>query len=416
MTLVLVLLYFSCPARRRTAPLLAYCLAVAPLPPANAIGANPKPPENRQNFPVDALGPVWQNGSATIESEIQFSFTRAASSTSGRAKNQTPISLLNHRVRTMKRTLPALLLFLLLAAPAAVHAQFTYTVNPGGTSVTITGYTGDGGAVIIPSSMNGLAVTSIGMIAFDGLTSLTSIAIPNSVTSIGEAAFGQTGLTNVTIPGSVTSLGAAAFQYCYNLKSVTIGGGVTSLADSVFYNCTSLNSVTISNGVSSIGDFAFQGCTKLTSITIPASVTSIDEFGEGGLAGAFSSCASLTSVYFQGNAPSVDSTVFADDNSNPTIYYLPGTTGWSSPFAGRQALLWNPLIQTIGSSFGVRSNQFGFYITGTPYIPIVVEACTNLASPLWIPLQSFTLTSGLVYFSDPQWTNYPSRFYRINSQ
>jgi hypothetical protein len=85
---------FSCPARRRTAPLFAHCLAVAPLPPANAIGANPKPSENRQNFPVDALGPVWQHGSAMNESENQFSFSRAASSTSGRAKNQIPISIL----------------------------------------------------------------------------------------------------------------------------------------------------------------------------------------------------------------------------------------------------------------------------------------------------------------------------------
>ena len=59
--------------------LFAHCLAIAPLPPANAIGANPKPAENRQNVPVAALGPVWQHGSAMSESENQFSFTRAAS-------------------------------------------------------------------------------------------------------------------------------------------------------------------------------------------------------------------------------------------------------------------------------------------------------------------------------------------------
>jgi hypothetical protein len=51
-----------------------------------------KPPENRQNSPVDALGPVWQHGAAMNEFEKQFSFTRAASSTSGRAKNRIPIS------------------------------------------------------------------------------------------------------------------------------------------------------------------------------------------------------------------------------------------------------------------------------------------------------------------------------------
>jgi hypothetical protein len=63
-----------------------------PLPRANAIGAKPKPPENRQNSPVDALRPVWQDGAAMTESENQFSLTRAASSTSERVKKQIPIS------------------------------------------------------------------------------------------------------------------------------------------------------------------------------------------------------------------------------------------------------------------------------------------------------------------------------------
>jgi len=63
-----------------------------------------------------------------------------------------------------------------------------------------------------------------------------------------------------------------------------------------------------------------------------------------------------------------------------------GTTGWSNTFAGRPAVLWNPLIQVNGSSFGVRSNQFGFNVTGTGHIPIVVETCTNLVNPEWVPL------------------------------
>jgi hypothetical protein len=63
--------------------------------------------------------------------------------------------------------------------------------------------------------------------------------------------------------------------------------------------------------------------------------------------------------------------------------------------------------------FGVRTNRFGFNITGTANIPIVVEACTNLANPAWNPLQSCNLTNGSLYFSDPTWTNYPARLYRI---
>jgi hypothetical protein len=69
-------------------------------------------------------------------------------------------------------------------------------------------------------------------------------------------------------------------------------------------------------------------------------------------------------------------------------------------------VLWNPQIQTGDGSFGVQNNQFGFNITGASNIPIAVEACTNLASPVWIPLQSLTLTNGLFY----------SREFRLPSQ
>ena len=87
-------------------------------------------------------------------------------------------------------------------------------------------------------------------------------------------------------------------------------------------------------------------------------------------------------------------------SDNVTVYYLPGTTGWSTTFAGLPAVLWNPLIQTGDASFGVQNNQFGFDITGAANLTVVVEACTNLASPVWTPLQTVTLTNGLFYFSD----------------
>jgi hypothetical protein len=96
-----------------------------------------------------------------------------------------------------------------------------------------------------------------------------------------------------------------------------------------------------------------------------------------------------------------------------TVYYMPGTTGWGSTLAGRPTVLWNPQVQTSGADFGVRTNQFGFTITGTNGLVIVVEACTDLANPTWSPLQTNTLSGDSFYFSDPQWTNYPSRFYHL---
>jgi hypothetical protein len=122
----------------------------------------------------------------------------------------------------------------------------------------------------------------------------------------------------------------------------------------------------------------------------------------------------LTAAYFKGDAPSADSSVFAGDN-NVTVYYLLGTTGWGATYGGRPAVLWNPQAQTGDGSFGVQNNQFGFNIAGSSGLVIVVEASTNLSNPVWTPISTNTLTGGTSYFSDPQWTNYSSRFYRLRS-
>jgi len=121
--------------------------------------------------------------------------------------------------------------------------------------------------------------------------------------------------------------------------------------------------------------------------------------------------------HFKGNATTTanDPSVFSDDAGSPTIYYLPGTTGWGTLFDGRLTVLWNPQAQTSGASFGVRTNRFGFNITGSSGLVIVVEACTNLSSPVWSPVATNTLTGGSSYFSDAQWTNSPNRFYRLRS-
>jgi hypothetical protein len=92
--------------------------------------------------------------------------------------------------------------------------------------------------------------------------------------------------------------------------------------------------------------------------------------------------------------------------------------GWSSTFAGIPTAQWSlpyPLILQNGPGFGIQSNQFGFTVSWATNLSVVVEASTNLASPGWQPLQTNTLTNGSFYFSDPNWTNFPGRFYRISS-
>src|SRR5665647_1020082 len=116
-------------------------------------------------------------------------------------------------------------LLLLLALPAVVQAQFTFTTNNG--AITITGYNGTGGVVVIPSATNGYPVTSIGDTAFSNKVNVTIVIIPNSVTNIGVSAFRLcTSMTNVTIGSSVTSIGSFAFQSCSNLGSVQIPDSV----------------------------------------------------------------------------------------------------------------------------------------------------------------------------------------------
>jgi glucuronoarabinoxylan endo-1,4-beta-xylanase len=303
------------------------------------------------------------------------------------------------------------------------QAYFNYTFTNG--TITITGYTGPGGAVTIPSTINGYPVTGIGNFAFDGCTSLTSVLIGTNITSIGYNAFLNCyGLTNVTIPGSVTNIGFVAFGNCTSLTTITVATNnpaYSSVAGVLFnQNQTTLitypagkggTSYTIPSSVTGIADYGFYDNTNLTSVTVPYNVTSLE--------GAFTYCPSLTSVYFGGNAPIADSNVFPYDNTNNmTVYSLPGTTGWGSTFGGVSTALWflpNPLILNYEPSFGVQTNRFGFTISWATNIPVVVEACTNLAGPVWKLVATNTLTGGTSYFSDPRWTNYPRRFYRLSS-
>jgi hypothetical protein len=339
----------------------------------------------------------------------------------------------------------------LLALP--VQAQFTLATNNG--AITIIRYIGTSAVVIIPSTTNGLPVTSIGQQAFVNSTSLRNVTVPNSISSIGDEVFYDcTGLTNVSLGNGLISIGGLAFYGCISLASVTVPTNVTSIGGEAFYDCTSLTNVTLGNNLSSIGGGAFEDCVSLRGVTIPKGVTVLADGVFDGCTGltkatlgnnvtsigsltfgycssllnitipnsvtnvgdaAFQSCTGLKGVYFQGNAPGADSSVFAGD-TNATSYYLPGTGGWGTfaAMTGVPAVLWNPRILP-GASFGVQTNRFGFTITGTSNLVILVEACTNLANPTWSLVGTNTLTGGSSYFSDPPWRNYFSRFYRFRS-
>ncbi|MGP8200734.1 MAG: leucine-rich repeat protein [Limisphaerales bacterium] len=209
------------------------------------------------------------------------------------------------------------------------QSQFGYMLNPDGVTITITNYTGLGGIVNFPTNINGLTVTGIGdgVDIVIGAVPVSVVRIPDSVTTIANYALERVSMSLVIIGNGVTTIGNDAFYDCTSLTSVTIGDSVTLMGEFAFGACPNLANVVIANGVTTIGPDSFYDCTNLTSIIIPASVTSIQEY-------AFYECSNLFSVYFQGNAPSPDTTVFVNDNST-TVYYLPGNTGFGSSYDNR---------------------------------------------------------------------------------
>jgi hypothetical protein len=301
-----------------------------------------------------------------------------------------PSKVLKSQRPIMKTPLKLLPLLLLLALPAAVQAQFNYTTNNG--TITITGYTGSGGAVTIPDKINGLPVTSIGSYAFQNSISLTSVTIGNSVTNIGESAFDDCiSLTSVTIPNSVTSIRFRAFYYCTSLTSVTIPNSVTSIGDYAFSSCGGLTSVMIPNSVTNIGSYTFQGCPRLTSVTIGNSVTGIGNY-------AFYYCYSLTSVTIPNSVTNIGSYAFykcykltsvtignrVTSIGNYTFQYCPSLTSVTIPNSvtsiGDWAFSYCPSLTSVMIPGSVTNIGSGAFNGGTSLSAITVDALNSVYS------------------------------------
>ena len=234
-----------------------------------------------------------------------------------------------------------------------------YVINSDGKSVSVTykdtSYKSYSGAITIPATVTLVGttynVTGINENAFYNCNGLTSITIPESVTSIGKDAFDRCyyitkaefdnieslckmsfasitsnpmwhytthlyingeEVTNVVIPESITTIGNYTFLYCSSLKSITIPESVTSIGSYAFSGCSSLISIVIPSSVTSIGNQAFGFCRSLTSITIPNSVTSIGEW-------AFHNCSSLTSITIPESVTSIGDVAFYNCSSLTSI-------------------------------------------------------------------------------------------------
>lgn len=259
-----------------------------------------------------------------------------------------------------------LLVVLLSIASAAYSQTFTdgpwsYTIdysNPAAGKANITGYSGAGGAVVIPSTLGGFVVGSINAYAMVNNSSITSVIIPNSVTTIGQFAFGYcTSLTSVTIPEGVTFIGQSAFRECTSLTSVKIPDSVTTIWNSAFKDCRSLTSATIGNGVKFLAQELFYGCTSLTSITIPDSVEYIASGNEDeSTSGAFQNCISLTNVTIGNGVKYIYNFAFAGCSSLTSV-----TLGSSVESIGKEAFAGCSSLTSITIPGSVNSFRGGVF-------------------------------------------------------
>lgn len=136
----------------------------------------------------------------------------------------------------------------LLIHHTALALDFTHKIENG--AATITGYTGPGGAVVVPAVIDGLRVGEIGDSAFQSKINITSVALPEGVAVIGQAAFANcSGLVSIALPKTLLTIRRLAFSNCASLRSIEIPDSATYMGDGLFQLCGSLSTAKLGNGV-----------------------------------------------------------------------------------------------------------------------------------------------------------------------
>ena len=250
-----------------------------------------------------------------------------------RAANNETMKRIHLNLRAWFVSLAALLAALPACADVTID-QLEFTEVEGGYSVKAKSGATLEGALVIPEMYGGEPVVEIGDSAFFYCQSLTSVTIPDAVTTIGGFAFYDcSGLTSVHFGDAVTTIGNDAFRNCSGLTSIYIGDGVTTIEDYAFYWCSNLTSVHIGDGVMTIGNNAFEGCSGLTSITIPETVTTIGD-------GAFENSDELEQITCYATTPPRIFDSFYED----TTLYVPE----DAVEAYRQHEKWGEIQNIIG--------------------------------------------------------------------
>ena len=235
-------------------------------------------PSTISNWPVTKIGEDALKDNTTITSvTIPASVTEIGSNAFAGCTNLTSVNYEGDWSNlTIQSGNPAV-------QDAANEQLFDFAFTPDNTAVIVIRYRYKGTAadVTIPSSYKGKPVTAIEHAAFHD-SAVTSVTIPDSVTSIHDNAFGFCSqLTNISIPNSVTYIGFSAFNSCTSLKSITLPSSLSTIQSYAFYNCGNLKTIRIPVSVTSIGNYAFDVCPSLMTVTYPGSKTQWDAITKG---------------------------------------------------------------------------------------------------------------------------------------
>lgn len=160
------------------------------------------------------------------------------------------------------------------------------------------------GDLVIPESVEGVGVVSIGDRVFYGMEEITSVTVPASVKTIGDGAFGAcTSLKTVKLSDGLQTMGKNVFRYCYSLSDITLPSTISAIGSYSFASCLSLTSISIPEGITSIGSYSFAECKNLTSVSMHKGIREIGDY-------AFSNCTSLKTISLPSGLMAINTAVF----------------------------------------------------------------------------------------------------------
>ncbi len=171
-------------------------------------------------------------------------------------------------------------------------------------------------SVVIPNT-----VTTLGERVFSSNIDMTEISLPDSITDIGKACFSGSSIQSIVVPKNIKKIKMSTFSHCENLTDVTLPEGLLEIGTEAFHNCERLINITIPSSVQKIGDGAFRDCSSLKNIVIPDGVTEIN-------ARTFLNCTSLTSITIPASVTRIATEAFTNTPALKTVDYKGTPDQW----------------------------------------------------------------------------------------